>query len=77
LDGDDAVLVEPDVLRDVATIMGMSAAKPKTNVSPKPAPPQTKQPELAHGFPGTDQERSAAIRRLAEEHRETLRRLGK
>jgi hypothetical protein len=55
----------------------MSAAKPKTNASPNAAPSQPKRPELSRGFPGTDQERAAAIRRLAEEHRETLRRLGK
>lgn len=55
----------------------MSAAKPKTNVSPKGAPSQPKSPELSRGFPGTDEERADAIRRLAEEHRETLRRLGK
>ena len=55
----------------------MSAAKPKIDASPKAAPRQPKQPELAHGFPGTDEQRAEAIQRLAEEHRETLRRLGK
>jgi hypothetical protein len=55
----------------------MSAAKPKTKASPKAAPSQPTRSKLARGFPGTDQERAEAIRRLAEEHRETLRRLGK
>jgi hypothetical protein len=55
----------------------MSAAKPKINTSPKAAPSHPKRPELPRGFPGTDRERVEAIRRLAEEHRETLRRLGK
>jgi hypothetical protein len=55
----------------------MSAARPE----PSPAPPKTpaepaKQSKLVHGFPGTDEERAKRIRRLAEEHRETLRRLG-
>jgi hypothetical protein len=54
----------------------MSAAKPKIDVTPQSAPSQPKQPRLVRGFPGTDQERSDAVRRLAEEHRETLRRLG-
>jgi len=63
--------------RSGATIVAMSAAKPKTNVSPKVAPSLPKGPELARGFPGTEKERAEAIRRLAEEHRETLRRLGK
>ena len=55
----------------------MSAAKPKTDVSPKAAPSQPKRPELSRGFPGPDHERAEAIRRVAKEHRETLRRLGK
>lgn len=55
----------------------MSAAKPKTDPSPKPAPPQPTRPELVHGFLGNDEQRAEAIQRLAEEHRETLRRLGK
>jgi integrase len=32
---------------------------------------------LARGLPGTDRERAEQRRRFAEEHRETLRRLGK
>jgi hypothetical protein len=55
----------------------MSTAKPKISVSPQGAPSQEKSSELSRGFPGTDEERAEAIRRLAEEHRETLRRLGK
>jgi hypothetical protein len=55
----------------------MSAAKSKTSVSPKATPSSPKRPDLVRGFPGTEKERAAAIRRLAEEHRETLRRLGK
>ena len=42
----------------------------------KTASPQAKPPKLIRGFPGTDEERAKAIRRLADEHRETLRRLG-
>jgi hypothetical protein len=42
-------------------------------VQPVPA----KQTRLASGLPGTDRERAEQRRRLAEEHRETLRRLGK
>jgi hypothetical protein len=34
------------------------------------------QSKLVSGFPGTDEERAAQRRRLAEEHKETLRRLG-
>jgi hypothetical protein len=37
---------------------------------------QTARPRLTRGFPGTEKQRAEAIRRLAEEHRETLRRLG-
>jgi hypothetical protein len=36
-----------------------------------------KQRRLASGLLGTDRERAEQRRRLAEEHRETLRRLGK
>lgn len=54
----------------------MSAAKPEAKASHQVAPSQPKRPELARGFPGTDEERAEAIRRFAEEHRETLRRLG-
>jgi hypothetical protein len=55
----------------------MSTAKPKIKASPEAAQSQLKRSELSRGFPGTDQERAEATRRLAEEHRETLRRLGK
>jgi hypothetical protein len=41
------------------------------------APPPSKRPDLARGLPGTDRERADQRRRFAEEHRETLRRLGK
>jgi hypothetical protein len=55
----------------------MSATKPKKIATPKVAPPASKRPDLARGFPGTDRERAEQRRRFAEEHRETLRRLGK
>jgi hypothetical protein len=53
----------------------MSATKPKSTPSPKVAPP--KRQDLSRGLPGTDRERAEQRRRFAEEHRETLRRLGK
>ncbi len=67
----------------------MSAARPKSSSAPakvtaasakvsteaaKQSKP--KQSKLVSGFPGTDEERAAQRRRLAEEHKETLRRLG-
>jgi hypothetical protein len=56
----------------------MSAARPKASpAAPKAAPPHAKQQNLARGLPGTAQERAKALRRLAEEHRETLLRLSK
>jgi hypothetical protein len=54
----------------------MSATRPKKEATPKAAPPP-KRPDLARGLPGTDSERAEQRRRFAEEHRETLRRLGK
>lgn len=59
------------------TIGRMSAARPKKIATPKVAPPPSKRPDLARGLPGTDRERAEQRRRFAEEHRETLRRLGK
>jgi len=41
------------------------------------APSPSKRPDLARGLPGLDRERAEQRRRFAEEHRETLRRLGK
>jgi hypothetical protein len=55
----------------------MSAARPKTPTVPKVSPPPAKQQDLARGLPGTDRERAEQRRRFAEEHRETLRCLGK
>jgi hypothetical protein len=55
----------------------MSATRPKKTTTPKVAPPPPKHPDLARGLPGTDRERAEQRRRFAEEHRETLRRLGK
>lgn len=55
----------------------MSAARPKTPTVPKASPPPAKRQDLARGLPGTDRERAEQRRRFAEEHRETLRRLGK
>jgi hypothetical protein len=55
----------------------MSATRPKKAAAPKEASPPSKRPDLARGLPGTDRERAEQRRRFAEEHRETLRRLGK
>jgi hypothetical protein len=55
----------------------MSAAKPNTPTAPKASPLLAKRQNLAPGLPGTDHERAEQRRRFAEEHRETLRRLGK
>jgi hypothetical protein len=55
----------------------MSAARPKTPAVPKASPSPAKRKDLARGLPGTDRERAEQRRRVAEEHRETLRRLGK
>jgi hypothetical protein len=55
----------------------MSATRPKRTTTPKVAPPPSKHPDLARGLPGTDRERAEKRRRFAEEHRETLCRLGK
>jgi hypothetical protein len=55
----------------------MSATRPKKAVTPKKASPPSKRPDLARGLPGSDRERAEQRRRFAEEHRETLRRLGK
>jgi hypothetical protein len=55
----------------------MSAARPKTPTVPKTSPSPAKRQDLARGLPGTDRERAKQRRRFAEEHRETLRRLGK
>jgi len=55
----------------------MSAARSKPSSVPPKAPAPAKQSKLVSGFPGSDEERAERIRRLAEEHQETLRRLGK
>jgi len=55
----------------------MSATRPKRTTTPKVAPPPSKRLDLARGLPGTERERVEKRRRFAEEHRETLRRLGK
>jgi hypothetical protein len=55
----------------------MSAARPKSTSTPKASPPPAKRQDLARGLAGTDRERAEQRRRFAEEHRETLRRLGK
>jgi hypothetical protein len=55
----------------------MSIARPKSTNTPKASPPPAKPQDLARGLPGTDRERAEQRRRFAEEHRETLRRLGK
>jgi hypothetical protein len=69
--------VLPGRSRSRDTIGLMSAARPKKIATPKVAPPPSKRPDLARGLPGTDRERAEQRRRFAEEHRETLRRLGK
>jgi hypothetical protein len=55
----------------------MSATRPKKAGTLKMTPPPSKRPDLVRGLPGNDRERSEERRRFAEEHRETLRRLGK
>ena len=55
----------------------MSATRPKKTATPKAAPSPSKHPDLARGLPGSERERAEQRRRFAEEHRETLRRLGK
>jgi hypothetical protein len=55
---------------------GMSTTKPKSATAPKVTPPPAKRRDLSRGLPGTDRERAEQRRRFAEEHRETLRRLG-
>jgi hypothetical protein len=55
----------------------MSPTKSKTETSAKVASSQAKSRKLLRGLPGTAQERAKALRRLADEHRETLLRLGK
>jgi hypothetical protein len=55
----------------------MSVSRSKRAATPKANPPPTKRADLARGLPGTDRERAEQRRRFAEEHRETLRRLGK
>ncbi len=56
----------------------MSAAKPKSATTPKvAAPPPAKRRDIARGLQGTERERVERRRGFAEEHRETLRRLGK
>ncbi|MGA2166106.1 MAG: hypothetical protein ABSH36_16805 [Solirubrobacteraceae bacterium] len=55
----------------------MGATRPKSTTAPKVAPPHPKRGDLARGLPGTERERAEQRRRFAEEHRETLRRLGK
>lgn len=55
----------------------VSGTRPKKASTPKATPPPPKRPDLARGLPGTDRERAEQRRRFAEEHRETLRRLGK
>jgi len=54
----------------------VSAAGSKPSPEPPKKPAPTKPSKLASGLSGTDEERAEQIRRLAEEHKETLRRLG-
>jgi hypothetical protein len=55
----------------------MSAARPKASAVPKESLPPAGRQDLPRGLPGTDRERAEQRRRFAEQHRETLRRLGK
>jgi hypothetical protein len=55
----------------------MGVTRPKSTGSPKASSPPAKREDLARGLPGSDRERAEQRRRFAEEHRETLRRLGK
>jgi hypothetical protein len=55
----------------------MGTTRPKSTNAPKVAPPPPERRDLARGLPGTERERAEQRRRFAEEHRETLRRLGK
>jgi len=55
----------------------MSAARPKITETPKTKLSTAKAKDLVRGLPGTESERAEQRRRFAQEHRETLRRLGK
>lgn len=55
----------------------MSAARPKIPETPKASTSPAKPKDLVRGLPGTESERAEQRRRFAQEHRETLRRLGK
>ena len=55
----------------------MSAARPKSTGTPKTGPAPVKRQDLVRGFAGNERQRAQQRRRFAEEHRETLRRLGK
>ncbi len=55
----------------------MSVTRPKSTSTPKASAPPAKRQDLARGLPGTDRERAEQRRQFTEEHRETLRRLGK
>jgi hypothetical protein len=56
----------------------MSPTKTNTKkTSSKAASSQARTPKLIRGLPGTARERAKALRRLAEEHSETLLRLSK
>jgi hypothetical protein len=55
----------------------MSAARPKSVGTPKTGSAPVKRRDLLRGLPGNDRQRAQQRQRFAEEHRETLRRLGK
>jgi hypothetical protein len=55
----------------------MSAARPKTPETHKANISPAKQKDLVRGLPGIESERAEQRHRFAQEHRETLRRLGK
>jgi hypothetical protein len=61
---------------DYSTYMGEARPESSTN-PPKQEPLPAKQIRLSYGLPGTATERAERRRTFAEEHKETLRRLGK
>jgi hypothetical protein len=55
----------------------MSAARPKIPETSKASIAPARSKDLVRGLPGTESERAEQRRRFAQEHRETLRPLGK
>jgi hypothetical protein len=55
--------------------LSVGAMRPKSTTAQNVAPYPERR-DLARGLPGTERERAEQRRQFAEEHRETLRRLG-